>query len=1663
MRLKSHFLRECCSLLPILIPSSTIIATACTSRHTSLACALLSAALACGTARGEAVPVTDRDRNPVLSGCEPDYPPYCIATADGHADGFSVELLRAALKAVGRDVEFKTGPRQELKQSLADGRLQALPLMGRTSERDAVYDFTFPYLTLHGAIIVRQDCKNIHSIDDLKGKQVAVLRGDMAEEYLGQVQAGAVVVPSQSFEAALRELSAGKHDAVVIQKLLAFQLMQKARLKNLTTAGPPLKDFAQSYSFATRKGDHDLLAALNEGLSIIMADGTFRALYAKWFSTIESLGRTKSRIVVGGDSHCPPYEFLDQNGQPAGFNVDLTRAIARRMGLSVDIRLGTSGIIRKALSDGEVDVVQGMFFSAERDKEFDFSPPITVIQYAVVVRDSPQAHASMKALAGKAILVMAGDIMEDWTVKQGYAKPLVAVPTQEEALRLLASGKGDCALVAKLPALYWTGKNGWSNLRVSHRSVLSAESCYAVLNGQDELLSQFSEGLAALKATGEYRNIQAKWLGPYEAETVSASLRTYGAYALAIISLLLLLLGGALLWSRSLQRQVAERTRSLTAGIAELKRAELEREVTIEFLRLVNETAETAELIRKSVLFFQKNSGCDAVGLRLREGDDYPYYLASGFPDEFVAAENHLCQRDSAGQPARDSAGNPVIECMCGNVLCGRVDPSKPFFTAHGSFWTNCTTELLASTSEADRLARSRNRCTGEGYESVALIPLRLGEDRVGLLQLNNRAKGAFSLQTIELWERLVDNLAVALSHARTQEALSASEETHRSLFENMLNGLAYCRMLYKDGVPCDFVYLSVNRAFETHTGLKDVVGKKVSEAIPGICEADPELLEIYGRVASTGKAEVFERYVSTLKMWFHISAYSPKQGFFVAVFDTITERKRAEEALRESETRLRTLGDNIPGGVLYQLLIPSGGQPRYTYLSAGIERIFGISAESVLADPTVFWQLIVEEDRPRIDDAQKRSARDMTLFECEFRQRTSTGEIKWFQARSTPHRLEDGSILWDGVLADINERKQTEDALRESETRFRSLIESAPEAILVQSGGQFVYLNPAMLRLFGASRPEELLGTNLMDRIAPEYHEVIRERIQMQRVTGKSVPLMDQEYVRLDGSRVPVETTAVPIRFQNRDAHLVFVRDTTARKQAESERERLMAAIGQSSEVVVITDPAGTIQYVNPAFERITGYTRAEAVGQNPCILKSGQHDAAFYGNLWKTLTSGQTWAGRIVNKRKDGTLYTEEATISPVRDASGSTVNYVAVKRDITEHLQLSTQLQQAQKMDSVGRLAGGVAHDFNNMLAVILGNTELALSQTDPTQPLFSDLQEIRKAAERSADLTKQLLAFARKQAVTPKVLDLNDTVVMMLKMLRRLIGENIELSWQPGAGDATVKIDPTQIDQILVNLAVNARDAIGGVGEVIIETGNVTFDQAFCAKNADAVPGDYVMLSFSDDGCGMDETTLEHIFEPFFTTKNVGKGTGLGLATVYGIVKQNRGIVTVSSETGHGTTFRIYLPKHLEMIGQAQAKEPIETLSLNHETVLLVEDEPAILKLGKRMLESLGYRVQTASLPSEAISWAETQTGDIHLLLTDVIMPEMTGWDLAKWIRLLYPNIGLLFMSGYTSDAISQHEMLSSGAYLIQKPFTKKDLAAKVAEILKRTQESPSVTP
>jgi len=661
-------------------------------------------------------------------------------------------------------------------------------------------------------------------------------------------------------------------------------------------------------------------------------------------------------------------------------------------------------------------------------------------------------------------------------------------------------------------------------------------------------------------------------------------------------------------------------------------------------------------------------------------------------------------------------------------------------------------------------------------------------------------------------------------------------------------------------------------------------------------------------------------------------------------------------------------------------------------------------------------------------------------------------GLIQLNDKRKGRFTLETIEIL-EGIAAHIGSalmRKQAEQALAESETRYKALHNASFGGIAIHDQGFILECNQGLSEMTGYQY-SELIGMDGLLLIAERSREAVMNNIR----TGYEKPYEAFGLPKC-GEEFHLQLEARNVPYKGKQVRAVEFRNITERKRAEVERERLITAIEQGDDVVIITDVDGLIQYVNPAFETVTGYTREEVRGQNPRILKSGNHDESFYCNMWDTLTGGNTFHGRMINKRKDGSKYTEDATISPVRELAGNIVNYVAVKRDVTAQIQLEDQFAQAQKMESVGRLAGGVAHDFNNKLAIVNGYAEMALDMIDPSDPLRETIQEIHTAGKQSAGIVRQLLAFARKQTISPMQLDLNDTISSMLKMLQRLIGENIDLTWHPGRNLWQVKIDPSQVDQIMANLAVNARDAIEDVGKLIIETENVVVDEDHCWQYSYFVPGRYVMLAVSDNGCGMEKQVQDNLFEPFFTTKGVGKGTGLGLSTIYGIVKQNNGFINVYSEPGQGTTFKIYLPPNEEQESGSSPhlKESPKRIPTGSETVLLVEDEPAILKMGRGMLEKLGYKVLTAEKPEDALRLAEEYEDKIHILITDVVMPGMNGRDLAAKVSISSPAIKTLYMSGYTADVIAHHGVLDEGVYFIQKPFSMQDLAVKVREALEQ---------
>jgi len=662
-------------------------------------------------------------------------------------------------------------------------------------------------------------------------------------------------------------------------------------------------------------------------------------------------------------------------------------------------------------------------------------------------------------------------------------------------------------------------------------------------------------------------------------------------------------------------------------------------------------------------------------------------------------------------------------------------------------------------------------------------------------------------------------------------------------------------------------------------------------------------------------------------------------------------------------------------------------------------------------------------------------------------------GVMALFSRSELPDDTIDALASVADIISQGIERKRAEAELRQSEERYRDLVENARDIIYSHDlEGNYTSSNKASQDLTGYTK-EEALKVNIAQTVAPEYLDKAREMLT-RKLAGETVTAYELELITKDGRRVPVEVNTrlvlkdgIPVGFQG------IARDISDRKRAQAELNRLAAAVQQTAESILITDPDGNIEYANPAFERISGYSREEVLGQNPRLLKSGKTDDAVYRDLWQKISQGEVWVGLLINRKKDGTLFTERATISAVLDESGKIVQYVAVKQDTTHEMHLEGQLRQAQKMEAIGQLAGGVAHDFNNLLTAINGYTSLALQKLDDENSVKPYLEEVKKAGERATNLTRQLLAFGRKQILQPVALDLNGVVTDMNKMLRRLIGEDIELRAQLAPALKRTKGDPGQIEQVLVNLVVNARDAMPRGGTMIIETANAQLDQEFARNHVGSQAGNYVMLAVSDTGCGMAEETRARIFEPFFTTKEKGKGTGLGLSTVYGIVKQSGGSIWVYSELGKGTSFKVYLPEMTESSRPAEkGVSPEETIPGGRETVLLVEDEEMVRGLTTKILEQAGYNVVAARGGDEALQLCTELEQKIDLLLTDVVMPGASGKEVAETMTRLMPGIRVLFMSGYTDEAIVHHGVLDSNVEFIQKPFTPFSLSKKVREVL-----------
>lgn len=1252
-------------------------------------------------------PVPIQAAETISSACEPDYPPFSVVDEAGRPDGFSVELLRAAVRAMGREVAFRTGPWAEVKAMLERGEVQALPLVGRTPEREAVFDFTVPYLSLHGAIVVREETEDIRDFADLRGRSVAVMKGDNAEEFLRRSDAGIDIRTTASFDQALEELSEGRHDAVVVQRLLALRLIRQAGIRNLRVLDRPLTDFRQDFCFAVREGDAATLSLLNEGLALVIADGTFRLLHSKWFAALELSSR--KRIVVGGDRDYPPYEFLDESGKPAGFLVELTRAVAREAGLDAEIRLGPWAEVRDGLEQGRIDAVQGMLYTPRRDLLLDFSPPHTVIQQVAVVRrsDGPPP-ATVPELAGKRIVLMRGDVLHDFALENGLAGRLTAVESLEDALGELSAGRHDCALVPRLPALHFIRKNGWDNLIVGRKAFLSPEGSFAVPSNRKVLLARLSEGLKAVEETGEFRRIQEKWLGVYEdLPPDPAVLLKYGAMVFAPLCMVVLILF----------------FRARTVRTAERRAA--------------------AGALRESQARFK--AVYDAMPLYLalwrRRGDD------------FVLEDVNPATVEFSGGRIRERLGTPLTQFYA----------DTPWIVEAVE---RCHREGVPIGAESEYRLRSTREVKHLNFRFVPVPPntvMAIAED----ITERKRTETALAktLRDLHLAQRIakIGNWTFDPEIGRPEW----SEEVHRIYRRDPALGPPEVE---------EYRTILRGRHWETFSA---AFGAAVAEGKPYEIELEANLAD---------GAEIW-----VLAICEPDPEPGPMGHRLRGTIQDITERRRTEAALRESEARFSEA--TRAGQVTVWEWDLASHRLRHDPL---FWRNIGYAPET--AETSGLWRRIIHPDDI---DAVRNAARacvrgEASAYEMEHRVVDRDGRVRWVFARG---RMKDGADRMVGTVQDVSERKEAELALAESEENYRRLTEMAPVGTAVLLEKRIVFANERAARIFGRAAPEALLGETPENLVREADRPSAAKNLRTLMEDRRPVPWVERRIRRPDGTEADVEITAVPIVYQGQPAIQACMRDVSERKRMEAEQREM---------------------------ER-----RVEA-----------------------------------------------------------------------------------ARRHESLATMAGAIAHNFNNILMAVLGNLDMALEDYPPFDPAREMVDEARQAAHRAAKLSRLMNLYVGHGQDVHGDFCLLSLIRSHWGQVGRETPDAISLVLGPDETDSEFPIqgDAARIFEAVLNLVHNAVEAIGdGAGEIRVRVSRETVSggapDGEYAIDA-PLPGEYVVLSVSDDGPGMARDIRRRVFEPFFTTKFTGRG--LGLAVVLGIVRGHRGAVRVRSEEGAGTAVALLFP-------------------------------------------------------------------------------------------------------------------------------------------------------
>ena len=937
-------------------------------------------------------------------------------------------------------------------------------------------------------------------------------------------------------------------------------------------------------------------------------------------------------------------------------------------------------------------------------------------------------------------------------------------------------------------------------------------------------------------------------------------------------------------------------------------------------------------------------------------------------------------------------------------------------------------------------------------------VPMQVANKLVGVVNLNVTSRvRPFTPGQMKVLMILASTAAAALESASLHGQVRRAEEKYHSIFENAIEGIFQSKP--------DGRFITVNPALAQILGYdspEEVI--KTFTDFPRQLFVKPEVaMEIERTLREHGVLESseFQAYRKDgQKIWLSLNmrVVNDEAGAEICregAIEEITERKRIEEERLKSQQQYKSLVQSIDG-IVWELDVKTF---TFTFVSKQVERLLGYTPDQWINEPNFWADHLHPDDRAGVLEFCLQATSRNEDHEFDYRMIATDGRVVWLRDIVTVDNSNIEFPRLRGVMVDITERKRAEQSLTESEARKDAILKSALDCVVtVDHEGKIIDFNPAAEQTFGYTR-ESVVGKIMADLIIPPSlrgrHKIGFARYLASGCSSMLGTRIEMPAMRADGSEIPVELTITPIGELPRPTFTAFIRDLTEHKRAEDElrksEERYRDLVENAHDIIYEHDLEGNYTSINKAGELITGYSREETLELDLAKTIAPEYLEKARQMIRRKLSGQTVTAYELETIAKDGRRIAVEVNTRLVFH-NGLPIGVQGIARDVTERKHLEDQLRQSQKLEAVGQLAGGVAHDFNNLLTVIGGYSDLLLRRLPADSPFFASVAEIKKASDRASALTRQLLAFSRKQILQPKVLDLNTLVSDVDKMLRRLIGEDIDLLTitEPDLGQ--VKADPGQIEQVVVNLVVNARDAMSSGGKLTIETANMTLTQDYAQQHVHCAPGDYVMLAVSDTGCGMDTAIRERIFEPFFTTKLEGKGTGLGLSTVYGIVKQSGGNIWVYSEPGKGTTFKLYLPRVDEAVDDAAVRGGKRAVPRGSETVLLVEDEAQVRQITQQILQTLGYVVLTAANGEQALTIARKYPEDIHLMITDVVMPQMGGRELVERLASLRPNMRVLFMSGYTDDAIVRHGLMDESLEFIQKPFTPDALARKVRKVI-----------